>query len=247
MAVLQQLQAIKSGKHKRIKGCEVVRDGDFYIIDDERYELEDAVKRLDQPVKSGLDYSKSAFFECQPYSRTPIKYFKCSGKAEHHQILHEVVKRGNYLYYGAICNEDGKILAKPPYILDWDSVPDHPDEIKKKSEEVHRPYNPAKWDRGLSCPFCGVEVSSTPGRTLHVKAHHGDRLAEYHSLLTAPVKNLDDEDGDIVDRQLEITKSLCCPFCAAPMNSTSGRTLHVQGKHPERLAEYQKMVIDGEL
>ena len=33
---------------------------------------------------------------------------------------------------------------------------------------------------------------------------------------------------------------LCCPFCDKPMNSTSGRTLHVKSNHSERLEEYQK-------
>ena len=32
----------------------------------------------------------------------------------------------------------------------------------------------------LSCPFCGKKVSSTPGRTLHVKNAHPDKLEEYH-------------------------------------------------------------------
>jgi hypothetical protein len=33
---------------------------------------------------------------------------------------------------------------------------------------------------------------------------------------------------------------MCCPFCDKPMNSTSGRTLHVKSNHGDRLEEYKK-------
>lgn len=42
-----------------------------------------------------------------------------------------------------------------------------------------------EWDGGLSCPFCKTAVSSTSGRTLHVKNQHADRQDEYKALLAA--------------------------------------------------------------
>lgn len=41
----------------------------------------------------------------------------------------------------------------------------------------------------LSCPFCGKKVSSTPGRTLHVKNAHNDKLDEYYKWLKQHGKN----------------------------------------------------------
>lgn len=42
-----------------------------------------------------------------------------------------------------------------------------------------------EWDGGLTCPFCKVGVSSTLGRTLHVKNQHPDKVDEYKGLLAA--------------------------------------------------------------
>lgn len=44
-----------------------------------------------------------------------------------------------------------------------------------------------EWDGGLSCPFCKAAVSSTSGRTLHVKNQHPERLDEYKAILAAKV------------------------------------------------------------
>lgn len=40
-----------------------------------------------------------------------------------------------------------------------------------------------EWDGGLTCPFCKSGVSSTSGRTLHVKNQHPDKIDEYNKLL----------------------------------------------------------------
>ncbi len=42
-----------------------------------------------------------------------------------------------------------------------------------------------EWDGGLSCPFCRASVSSTSGRTLHVKNQHPERQDEYKAILVA--------------------------------------------------------------
>lgn len=249
----EQLKSIKSGKSNRVRGQDVKRDDDRYLIDGEEYSLDEAVKRLDQsgPTKSGIDYDWTVFLECPPcMGPSPLKHHRCKNRAEHQELLEAVKKRKNYLYYGAVAKVDGKCVARPPFIIDWDSIPEHPDELKKQEE---KPKDPKRWDRGLSCPFCGIEVSSTPGRTLHVKAQHPERLDEYQKLLAGKPpgtpKVQDEDDDDIVNRQAESNEAegYGCPFCDARMGSTSGRTLHVQGKHPDRLPEYQKLLVGGKL
>ncbi len=255
-----QLGSMKIGKTTRIRGQEVRRDGDRYIIDGEMYSIDDATSRLDQlgPVKSGVDYGWTVFIESPPGNTvTTIKTHRCRSKADHTALIEAVKKRSNYLWYGTVRKVDGRYQALPPFIIDWDSVPEHPSEIaeKKKQEEkvAEREKDPKNWDRGLSCPFCRIEVSSTPGRTLHVKAVHPERLEEYHQLLTNKVqqhKQIDDDDeDDVVSRQAESDEvsSIKCPFCGQKLGTTSGRTLHVQGKHPEKLQEYQTLLIGGKL
>lgn len=255
---VEQLRSIKVGKSSRIRGQDVKRNGDLYLVDGDELTLDEAAKRLEQTgqPRTGLDYAWTAFLECPQYSRNPIKQYQCGTRAEHQELVEAVKKRGNYLYYGAAVKVDNKFQVNSSLlILDWDTVPEHPDEIKRQAEDKVRAKDPKKWDGGLSCPFCRVEVSSTPGRTLHVKAAHPERLDEYYDLLngksgSAPVSVPEEEDeDDVVNRQSESDDvgSLKCPFCQVKINSTSGRTLHVQGKHPERLQEYQKLLIGGGL
>lgn len=256
----EQLKSIKSGRSTRVRGREVTKDGDRYLIDGEEYSIDEAVTKLDQSgsAKSGIDYDWTVFLECQPYDGPrPVKTHRCRDKTEHSALLEAVKKRNNYLWYGGVTKNGDRCFAKPPFIIDWDSIPEHPYEVKKRTEQTVKPQDPKCWDGGLSCPFCGDEVSSTPGRTLHVKAKHLDRFEEYQKLLVvtknpkcnqpAPVYEDDEDDeDDVVSRQAELD-GIKCPFCHIKINSTSGRTLHVQGKHPERLQEYQKLLIGGKL
>ena len=56
--------------------------------------------------------------------------------------------------------------------------------------------------------------------------------------VTTIPQNLHVEEEQIPDKPK--SDQLCCPFCDKPMNSTSGRTLHVKSNHGERLEEYKK-------
>ncbi len=251
----EQLRSIKPGKSSRIRGQEVKRDGDRYVIEGEEFSLDDATTHLDQsnPTKSGVDYNWTVFLECPPgLNLCPIRHHRCRSKADHTELIEAVKKRKNYLWYGAVKKVDGKYQVHPPFMIDWESVPEHPDEVKKQEEQAAKPKDPKRWDGGLSCSFCGVEVSSTPGRTLHVKAAHPERLEEYQALLAEKTHGRlesEDNEDDVVNRQTEFNEVnfLKCPFCGAKVSSTSGRTLHVQGKHPDKLQEYQKLLVGGKL
>lgn len=138
----------------------------------------------------------------------------------------EIKARHNYLWYGQIT--DGKVSS--PLLVDFETVPDVAYSVQE--EQKNNP-DPLKWGGGLSCPFCACSVSSTAGRTLHVKAHHNDRLAEYTSLLVSKntPKKLDvvddyAENEDVVDRISELK----CPICNKLCSSSSGLTLHLK-KH----------------
>lgn len=203
--------------------------------------------------KSGLDYDCTVFLECPPGGTpVPLRHHRVHSRAEHASLVEQVRSRKNYLYHATVVKQGSKFYAYPPYIIDWDSVPEHPTEVKKTQEQKERPRDPRRWDGGLSCPFCGQAVSSTPGRTLHVKANHPERLDEYQKLLaqkeTPRPDELDDED-DVVSRLAESDGGggLKCPFCASKVSSTSGRTLHVKASHPEKLGQYQQMLVDGQL
>lgn len=252
MSTTEQLLALKSGKTKRVRGQEVRRDGELFLIDGDSYPIAEAASKLDQAAapRAGFDYDWTVFLETPPGSPpNPLRHHRCRSKADHLALLEAVKKRKNYLYHGTVIKDGNRYFTRPPYVIDWDSVPEHPEETKKaEAKKV-----PKKWDGGLSCPFCGVAVNSTPGRTLHVKSQHPDKLDEYKRLLEpakpVPTKKVDEDqdEDDVVTRQLESSGGLTCPFCGTEVNSTSGRTLHVKSQHPDKMSEYQKLLIGGKL
>jgi hypothetical protein len=246
----QQLVDLRPGKPKKIKGRTVTKDGESYVIDGDTFTLEDAITRLEEPItqKSGMDYDTVAFFEREPYSTTIVKVHRVKSKSEHSELVEEVKKRKHYLWYGRVVQDGKKFSVSPPLVIDFETVPDVAYSVQATSPAVPKTIKPEEWDGGLSCPFCSVTVQSTPGRTLHVKHQHPDKLQDYFSLLSKTISKpvvlpkVDDED-DVVSRVAESESSdeLKCPFCNHKVNSTPGRTNHVKGKHPERIEEYRKI------
>jgi hypothetical protein len=241
----EQLAALKSGKSRRIRGMVIHRDGDYYVIDGDAFTLQDAVSRLasaENKLSHNIDYNWTAFLEKTP-SGVLVRWFRCRDRAEHAALVDEVKNRGRYLWYAQVRRVDDRYQAVHPHLIDWDSVPDHPQDNKTRQEKAQAP-DPSKWDGGLSCPFCRRQVSSTPGRTLHVKHDHPERLEEYFTLIAVGLQKRatpeSDEDDDVVSR---VQESASCPFCEQITTSISGRTLHVKGKHPERFAEYRQMAL----
>ncbi len=247
--LIEQLRNLSSRTPKRFKGQLVKRTGDDYEIDGASYDLDGAVAFLNQmgaPPK-GLDYDWTVFFECKPYSTVAIKQHRVRTKAEHAALVEAVRSRKHYLYYASVHKNGTTHFAFPVLLVDWDSIPDVPYGTVVAAPP---PPDPKKWAGGLTCPFCAKTVTSTPGRTLHVKAQHPDRLAEYATLLQAaaspkqaaaspkPVAAEDDEEDVLT--HLEPTVGLSCPFCSHRVTSTPGRTLHVKSKHPEQLAQYRQ-------
>jgi hypothetical protein len=180
----RQLLSIRNGKSKRIKGCDICRDGSNFIIDGDVFSTEDALIKLDElsHKPTGVDYSCTAFFEkpsyADGYGINFLKIFRFKNKSEHLLAVEEVRKRKNRLWYGKVVNNDGRYSVKQPLLIDFDTV----------SDELLIPPKPlvssvAESDGGLTCPFCNMIVSSKSGRTLHVKYQHGDRLHEYRELV----------------------------------------------------------------
>lgn len=168
------LVKMKNGVVKRIRGHAVIRDGELYRVDDRSYTLAEAVSVLSEANKPhSFDYSKIAFLEKTP-SGMLVRLHRIKDRPEHTNLLGEVRKNNNYLWYADVKLIDGKHYAMEPHVVDWDSVPD---QVESKTSK------PTKGHIGLRCPFCNHSVSSTPGRTLHVKHKHPELLADYYKLI----------------------------------------------------------------
>jgi hypothetical protein len=261
-----QLQNLRSGKSKKIRGVTVRRNDNEYSVGDyEGLSLEDAKARLlereDAPkTSSGLPYQRLVFIE--KMNGRVMRTHRIKNRAEHLKLIETVMRREHGLCYADVVERNGKFYASHIHIIDWETVPD--------AEVVKTPttYSPETWSGGLSCPFCGKRCSSTSGRTLHVKKEHEARFEEYRELVDereadkrakvvadndVPVPDFvkkkqpvsdDDEEEDVVThiRESNDPTKYPCPFCDACPTSSPGRTLHVKSKHPDRLKEYVRMM-----
>jgi hypothetical protein len=113
-------------------------------------------------------YKKTAFVLLKPPSRI-ISIHIPKNKSEHTELLQKARDSGYCLYYAPAESRNGKYVVQQPWQLDWDSIPKEPELVEEPSEPVDE----------LKCPFCGKKVNSTPGRTLHVKSSHPDKMDEY--------------------------------------------------------------------
>jgi len=210
----QQLQSLRDGKSKRVKGINVRRDGSLYIIDGDSLTIAEAVARLNETAKvTGIDYASTAFVEKTPGNNSHtsgiVKIHRLKSKADHTALVEAVKSRRNCLWYGKVVRDGGRCWVQPPLIIDFDSI----DSAKTTDEPVID-------DNVLSCPFCNKVVSSTSGRTLHVKYEHPARMDEYVKLMSKKASSGDSSSGD----------SLQCSVCGKKCSSTSGFTLHMK-KH----------------
>lgn len=256
MSLEVKLTSIRVNKSRKINDVDVKRDSEeIYNIDGTEYSLDGAVEYLSSKKSHNpgeIAYSKTAFLLVEPPSRV-ISAHQAKNRQDHKALIAKANVKGLYLYYADVKCRDGKYYAVKPWIVDWETVPEHPEEIakreaqqeKKKAKEATKEVPETPEQDSLTCPYCSKRMSSTSGLTLHIKSKHPDKLNK-HQTSTMP-----DED-DVVSRASEVEEvgqsqsldSLQCPFCDKKMTSTPGRTLHIKSKHPERLAEYLEMDRD---
>lgn len=216
----------------------------------ETYTLVDLALKFGEKVAE-----RKVYFMKKPYATHMATSYIAHTKADRAMLIEQAKNSGMHLYYGTVGPNRTLIY---PLILEWDSVKDVAPLPEKKSDKPTIPVKPAL--NGNDCPFCGKSISSTPGRTLHVKHAHADRLEEYNDLLaerSAPPKVeeeqdsgyaygrkiVDDDDEDDVVTLIEQSSNEDghqCPYCRKKLSSTSGRTLHVKGAHPDKYLEYLK-------
>ena len=75
--------------------------------------------------------------------------------------IKEIIPKGLYLYYTTIkSRKDGSLYITPPYLVDFDSVPESNDNKPSVSSVLHK------------CDICHKSFSTTYGLTNHKNAKH---------------------------------------------------------------------------
>jgi len=123
-----------------------------------------------------VNYKQTAFVLIKPPSKI-ISYHLIKSEAKHKDLINKAIEAGYCLYNAPITKTNSKYVATQPWYLDEETIPNI--EAVKVVEETPITDKPD----GLYCPFCDKSVSSTAGRTLHVKSNHPDKIEEYQKWL----------------------------------------------------------------
>lgn len=156
----------------KIQGIIVTRTADGFFINGNTYHtVEDAVEELNSKnEKGGINYGRTGFvFMSRPDgTKLPrvISSKAVKDRAGHLKLVQEARKKQLHLYFGTIVDHNGRKSLRLPLMLDWDCI---------EEEQTQKSVSAT----GLECPYCGKELHSTPGRTLHVKQKHPDKLDIY--------------------------------------------------------------------
>jgi hypothetical protein len=135
-----------------------------------------------------IDYNNTAFVLIKPPTRI-ISTHKIKNKQQHIELIETARSKSCLLYYSGIVNRDGKNYATDPLILDENTIITMVDQqlepviitVEDKPGDFKAPkaISPAVETDDLRCPFCNKKMSSTPGRTLHVKHKHPELFDQY--------------------------------------------------------------------
>lgn len=176
-SIADKLSLLEFDEDCKVSGTIVTRTSDGFAIGGETYSLEEAVETLENKSESsGFNYKRTGFVFMTPAigEKLPRVVSACMVKdrAAHLKLLAKARSKNLHLFFGNAIECEGKMIQRGPLALDWDCL----------GVEEELP-NKSSTPTGLHCPYCGKQVSSTPGRTLHVKNKHPEKLDVYMSSL----------------------------------------------------------------
>ena len=169
-----QLQYLRDGQSNRIGGMVVYKKDNQYIIDGEKLTLEKAIEALKSKPRK-LTYDQIIFLLVKPPSRA-VSSHQIKSRKDHVTLLEKAKEKEYVVYYADVKRQDGKFFAVQPWIIDPESVVN----LRGLVEEA-KPETELIVEDEICCPFCNKKMTSTQGRSLHVKAKHPTRYKEYQS------------------------------------------------------------------
>lgn len=133
----------------------------------------------------------SVMFLLVDKKRRIISTHNIKNRKEHLDLIKRAIDKGYILYHADVQKIGDKWYTCPQWIVDWESITETIDETHDKPEPKcepdteneqgveNEPKHETKLPIEISCPFCDKKMTSTPGRTLHVKSAHPEKYQEY--------------------------------------------------------------------
>jgi len=193
--IIKSLEQINKNTHTKICGTNVqkINENIFFLkgLFLNKKQTITLLKIIECSIDN-LPYDRLIFCLVKPPSYIISKH--TIDNLNEYKSLVNKAKNDNLLLYYAIIDKANK---QPHVISTWLIVDDTVNTIQVKpehinnedSEDVNFNEVPNKSQvqktkqLGMHCPFCNKKMNSTPGRTLHVKNKHPDKLDEYRSML----------------------------------------------------------------
>lgn len=136
-----------------------------------------------------IEYEKLAFVLIKPPSKV-VSTHRVKNRKEHISLIEAAKNQTLLLYYAHVKKKGNKFYVNEPLIVDDESAKNYLGSLVDVANdvEVEVKHKPALSDsiidgQSLVCPFCHKKMTSTPGRTLHIKHKHPERYEEYKDML----------------------------------------------------------------
>ncbi len=117
-----------------------------------------------------MDFVELVFAFVKPPSRI-ISYHRPTNCREHQELIQQAREKGVLLYYAKAKKQGIKYVTSEPWKLEYETLEASKPKPKPKSKS-----KPESRPDDLSCPYCDKIFRSKPGRTLHIKSKHADKI-----------------------------------------------------------------------
>lgn len=132
--------------------------------------------------------TNTAYVFLRPTTMTTIgKAIIIKNKDQYAQLISEAKSKKLYLASTEFVKRDNKFYQST-LIIDWNSIPDKDNMKEYKPTKIQSSYDrshiensklakkPESTSEKLLCPYCNKTMTSTSGRTLHIKSKHPEKL-----------------------------------------------------------------------
>jgi aspartate carbamoyltransferase regulatory subunit len=129
-----------------------------------------------------FDYQNMVFVLVKPPAKV-ISTHRLKDKSQYLDLLVKARDKKCLIYYSDIVKIKGKYCARDPITIDVQSLgnidlSDQAETVVSYASEAPTSHSAEVADMSLKCPYCGKTMSSTSGKTLHIKHKHPEQIGK---------------------------------------------------------------------
>lgn len=209
-----QLENLQDGKPKNIRGVLIRREYEQYFIDDVPHSIDAVVEFIQENgtggKKRGFAYDSVVFLLVKAPSKV-VSTHQIRDRKCHMELLEIAKSKKLMVYFTDVKKVGGKWYTTLPWVVDFESVDNLFGPVENFRNDKHKPKSRKVRPR--------------------IKKDSEDDWEE-------DVVDIMEKVEEVNETEPEEIKGSLCPFCDKKCSSTSGLTLHLKSKHPDKYDEY---------